>query len=344
MTFQSPWALIFLLPGLYFLIPFSSRLRTLLRKKDDAIPFLFSAPIEEVKALAEKLSWRARYGDHILGLLKVLGWMFLVLALARPQKIEVLSEADMTGRDIMLTLDLSGSMQAMDFKIDSERVDRLAALRKVTKEFIESRRGDRLGIVVFGDKVFLQCPLTTDQSAVDRYVDALEIGMAGAGTAIGDALVVALKRIRNIAEHSKVIILVTDGKNNSGDILPKDAAELAKSAGVKVHVIGIGSSAAAPFPVKDMFGIRRLVNRPMEYDEETLKMIADTSGGKYFNARDTSQLTDVYLDIDSLEKRVTKSYQSSRVTEYFFVPLIIGSLCLALAAIFELTTLRRGDI
>jgi len=344
LTFHSPLALVLLLPALYFLIPFSSRLRTVFKKEEAAIPFLFSAPILEVKALAQKLSWKARYGESILASLKIIGWILLVLALARPQKVDVLSETDMTGRDIMLALDLSGSMQAMDFKIDSNRVDRLAALRKVTKEFIESRAGDRLGIVVFGDKVFLQCPLTTDQGAVERYVDALEIGMAGAGTAIGDALVVSLKRIRNISEHSKVIILVTDGKNNSGEVQPSDAAQLAKSAGVKVHVIGIGSSAPAPFPVKDIFGIRRLVNRPMDYDEQTLQMIAQVTGGSYFNAKDTSQLADVYTDIDSLEKRITTSYESSRVTEYFFIPLLWGSLALALAAIFQSTTLRRGEV
>lgn len=343
MTFQSPLALIFLLPALYFLVPFSSRLKMLFRREEDSIPFLFSSSIAEIRALSERLSWKVRYGEALLAILKIVGWSLLVIALARPQKIEVLSESDMTGRDIMLTLDLSGSMQAMDFKIDSERVDRLSALKKVTKEFVESRKGDRLGVVVFGDKVFLQCPLTTDQAAVDRYIEALEVGMAGAGTAIGDALVVALKRIRNISEHSKVIILVTDGKSNSGEIQPKDAAELAKSAGVKVHVIGIGSSAPAPFPVKDMFGMRRLVNRPMDYDETTLQMIAQTTGGTYFNAKDTSQLADVYTDIDSLEKRITTSYQSSRVTEYFFVPLMLGSLALALGAIFQATILKRGE-
>lgn len=343
MTFQSPIALVLLLPALFFLSPFSARLKALLIKEEESIPFLFSTPVADIKALAERLSWKVRYGEQILAVLKIVGWSLLVIALARPQKIEILSEADMTGRDIMMTLDLSGSMQAMDFKIDSERVDRLAALKKVTKEFIESRKGDRLGVVVFGDKVFLQCPLTTDQAAVDRYIEALQVGMAGAGTAIGDALIVALKRIRNISEHSKVIILVTDGKSNAGEIQPKDAAELAKSAGVKVHVIGIGSSAPAPFPVKDMFGMRRLVNRPMDYDEATLQMIAQTTGGKYFNAKDTSQLAEVYADIDSLEKRITTHYQSSRVNEYFFVPLIIGSLGLALAGILQATVLKRGE-
>jgi Ca-activated chloride channel family protein len=345
MTFGSPLAFLLLIPVLYFLAPFSQRLRAALGKDNStAVPFLFETSVSQIRELSQKLSWKVRYGERALAILKFSGCFLLVVALARPQQIEYISEADMTGRDIMLTLDLSGSMQAMDFKINSERVDRLAALKKVTKEFVESRKGDRLGMVVFGDKVFLQCPLTTDQSAVDRYVEALDVGMAGGGTAIGDALIVSLKRLRNIPEHSKVIILVTDGKNNAGDVQPKDAAELAKSAGVKIHVIGIGGSEAAPFPVKDLFGIRRLVNRPMEYDEESLKMIAETTGGTYFNAKDTSQLTEVYSDIDSLEKRVTTTYQSSRVTEFFFLPLVAGAILIALAAILDLTKLRMGEL
>jgi Ca-activated chloride channel family protein len=345
MTFEAPWAFALLL----FAVLFSERGRgkfgrLLLRgEESEGVPFLFSSSFSEIRRISEQYSWKVRYGEILLTGLKVAGWVLLVVALARPQRIETLSEAEMTGRDIMLTLDLSGSMQALDFILDSQQVDRLTALKEVTLKFVDSRQGDRLAIVVFGDKVFLQCPLTTDIGAVERYIRDLEIGMAGAGTALGDALVVSLKRIKDIPEHSKVIILVTDGKNTAGDIIPKDAAELARSAGVKVHVIGIGGPEPAPFPVRDMFGMKHLVKRPMDYDEPTLKLIAETTGGRVFNAKNTDQLQEVFADIDQLEKRVSKTYESSRVTEFFFIPLIAGSLSLALAQILSLSVLRRGD-
>lgn len=333
MSFAFPWALLLLPLGLLFHRK---------RGQGSSLPFLFPVEMEEVISLARRTSWKVRFSNQLLAMLRLTAWCFLVIALARPQRIETTEEVEMSGRDIMLTLDISGSMQAMDFLIDNQRVDRLAALKNVIRKFIDDRPGDRFGLVVFGDKVFVQCPLTIDQKAVAQFVDALEIGMAGPGTAIGDALAVSLKRVRNIPEHSKVIVLVTDGKNNSGSVQPSEGAELAKSLGVKVHVIGIGGSEAAPFPAKDLFGVTRLVSRRMEYDEETLKMIAAVTGGVYFNAKNTDQLSDVYSQIDELERRSTKTYQNSQVEELFFIPLLIGASCLFASEILRATVFRRA--
>jgi Ca-activated chloride channel homolog len=339
MTFYSPWALVLLPVALLFVARIRRRLMP--SESKQSVPFLLPFPVDEIRTLAARTSWKLRVGERWSTGLKIVSWSCLVVALARPQLVQTIDEIEMSGRDIFLTLDLSGSMQAMDFELNDKRVDRLTALKHVVEKFLSSRPGDRIGLIVFGDKVFIQCPLTVDHSAVIRFVNALEIGMGGSGTAVGDALVVSLKRIQNIPEHSKVIILVTDGKSNSGAVQPKEAVELASKLGVKVHVVGIGGTEPAPFPAKDFFGVTRLVNRPMEYDEETLKLIAQNTGGIYFNAKDTSQLTSVYSEIDKLETRSVKSYQNRQVDEYFWLPLGLGALSLVAAFILGHTLLRR---
>ncbi|MCB0359288.1 MAG: VWA domain-containing protein, partial [Bdellovibrionales bacterium] len=214
-----------------------------------------------------------------LSFLRLAAFSLLVFALARPRTTHFFSEVETSGRDILLALDVSGSMQAMDFFIDNERVSRLAALEHVVDLFIDGRRGDRMGLVVFGAEAYTQCPLTLDHAVLKRFVDSLEIGMAGQGTAIGNALAVSLKQLRTIDSKSKVIILVTDGKNNSGVVTPTEAALLAKELGIKIHTIGIGSDDPAPMPVRGLLGTR-LIMQDMEWDEEQLKEIAAKSGGE----------------------------------------------------------------
>ncbi len=345
MTLAAPWFLILLPAVVLFAAPFGLKLPFMRAKEaEKSLAFLSPVSFVDLRFLAHRSSWRVRAGEKTLAILRIVAWILLVIALARPQRVQQFDESDMSGRDIMLTLDISGSMQALDFELEGQPRDRLTVLKFMTRDFIDERKGDRMGLVVFGDKVFVQCPLTTDGEAVNRFVEALEIGMAGSGTAIGDALAVSLKRIKNIPENSKVILLVTDGKSNAGSVQPVEAAELAKKMGVKVHVLGIGANGTAPFPTKDMFGITRLVPRTVDYDEPTLSAIAKTTGGKYFNARNSDQLQEIYSEIDSLEKRVTKGFQTSRVEELFPVPLIAGAFALLIAELLALTTLRRAII
>lgn len=306
------------------------------------MPFLTPIPIQQLREISKKTSLRVRFGEKLLRSLLVVAWVAMVLALARPQYVRTLSEVELSGRDLMLTLDLSGSMAALDFRLEGKQVNRLTALKSVVDRFLADRPGDRIGLVVFGDKVFLQCPLTTDARAVREYIRALEIGMAGNGTAIGDALVVSLKRIRDIPEHSKVIVLVTDGKSNAGLVQPGEAVKLVREQGIKVHVVGIGGPEPAPFPTKDMFGVTRLVNQKVDYDEETLRMIAAETGGVYFNAKDTKRLEEVYREIDKLERRSEKSYQSTLVTELFMYPLSAAIFVLILASVLRFAVLRRA--
>lgn len=278
-------------------------------------------------------------GTFIANLLRAGAFALLVIALARPQTSSRFVETEASGRDLLLALDLSGSMEAMDFFIGEKRVNRLVALRSVVRKFIDQRPGDRMGLVVFGEQVFTQCPLTLDHEALKRYVDALEISMAGQSTAIGDAIAISLKRIKDIEADSKVIVLVTDGKDNSSRIGPIEAAEAARTLGIKIHVIGIGGPGMAPFPVEGVFGMT-LMERAVDYDEKTLTRIATITGGEYFNAKDTEGLARIYQEIDRLEKRTEKVEEYVEHDEQFLLALIPGVLLLlierALAATIQL--------
>jgi Ca-activated chloride channel family protein len=243
--------------------------------------------------------------------------VFLVIALARPQRVTAFDEDTASGRDILMVLDISGSMQALDFFLDNRRVNRLEALKFVVKEFVRARAGDRVGLVTFADRAFTMCPLTLDTTTLTDFVDRLELGMAGEGTAIGDGIAVALRSFRELPSESKVLVLVTDGKNNSGAMSPIDAARIASSMGVKIHVVGIGGTDPVPIPMRDVFGRQVLVQQRLEYDEGTLRQIARISGGEYFNAKDLEGLQEVYRQIDTLEAREDKSYQHFEYQELF---------------------------
>jgi len=285
----------------------------------DAISFAAPVAVEELP-----VSTRARIRPLVVSSLSSIAFIFLVIALARPQSGTEFTETDASGRDIMLVLDTSGSMEAVDFTVDDQRATRLAALKKVAKDFIDGRRGDRMGLVVFGEQAFTQCPLTLDHQVLKEFVDALQIGMAGKGTAIGDALAIGLKRIRDIESDSKVLILVTDGKDNSSTLDPKQSAEIAKKLNVKVHTIGIGSKRPAPFVRETFMGLKHVISQPMEFDEKALKEIASITGGKYFNARNTAKLAEIYLEIDLLEERMDTVFEYIEYEEEFLFFAGIG--------------------
>ncbi len=227
----------------------------------------------------------------------LLGWVLLVIACARPQWQGEPVELPVSGRDLMLAVDLSGSMEVEDFEWNGRMVNRLIATQLVAGEFIERRVGDRVGLILFGEQAYLQTPLTFDRVTIKTLLDEAVIGLAGQATAIGDAIGLAVKRLRENSSTSRVLILLTDGANTAGEIEPLKAAELAASEGLKIYTIGIG---ADEMIVRSLFGSRR-VNPSVDLDEETLTAIATMTGGRYFRARDVQQLEGIYQLLDELE-------------------------------------------
>lgn len=235
--------------------------------------------------------------------------LLLALAGARPQKISS-EETPEDAHDLMLVIDLSGSMREEDYRAGFSLLNRLEAVKLVLQEFITARNTDRIGVAAFGTTAFLQSPLTRDHKLVSELLELLEIGMAGEGTAIGDGLGVALKGFRDIQGESKAIILLTDGSNNSGKVSPIQAASVAAKLGIKIHTIGMGA------PVDNRRG--SIFGQTGEYDEATLKEIASKTGGVFFNATDLKDLQKVYAEIDALEKRETE--EPARIVLKEFMP------------------------
>lgn len=226
-----------------------------------------------------------------------LAWLLLVTAAARPEWLGEPLDVQVAGRDLMLAVDISGSMQEQDFELKGRPVERITALKFVAGEFIERRVGDRIGLILFGDQAYLQTPLTFDRATVRALLDEAAIGLAGKATAIGDAIGLGLKRLRDREAKSRVLILLTDGANTAGEVKPLQAAELAGQEGLKIYTIGIGSDRVAR---ESIFGLR-MVNPSRELDEETLTAIANKTGGRYFRAKDTGELREIYRLLDELE-------------------------------------------
>ena len=326
MHFDSPFALLLLglLPFLLDL-PLGDRANS---RTSEPMGLGFATPV-----LFRKLPRSKRVVERrrVLMSLRAIAFVSLVVALARPQTSVSFNEVEESGRDIMLTLDISGSMKALDFYIDSKRVDRLTALKSVVSEFILKRKGDRLGLVIFGSDVFTQCPLTMDYRVLIEFVAGLEIGMVGEGTALGDGIGIAVKRLKEIPGNSKVIVLVTDGVKTAGTLEPREAADIAAREGIKIHTIGIGGNKPAPFPAQDIFGRATFDYRPVELDEQTLIEVAKVTGGQYFNAEKTEALQGVYAEISALEERTEKSTAFTEYEEHFLPFVLSGLVCVFLA-------------
>jgi Ca-activated chloride channel homolog len=254
--------------------------------------------------------------------------------IARPQATDKFQDITTEGIDIVLTLDISGSMLARDFK-----PDRLEASKNVATEFISGRPYDRLGLVVFSGESFTQCPLTTDHAVLINLLREIQSGMIEDGTAIGMGLATAVNRIKDSEAKSKVIILLTDGVNNRGEIAPATAAGIAKTYGIRVYTIGVGTQGVAPYPVQTPFGLQ-YQNMPVEIDEAILREIAQTTGGKYFRATDNDKLVQVYAEIDKLEKSKIDVRQFNRKEEKFLLPALIAFVLLLLEIIVKKTILR----
>lgn len=259
-------------------------------------------------------------------------WAALVTAAARPQYIGKAVELPQSGRDLMLAVDLSGSMRIEDFEIKNQQVDRLTALKLIACDFIDRRKGDRIGLILFGTKAYLQTPLTFDLATVKQLLVEASVGLAGGETAIGDAIGLAVKHLRESPNESRVLILLTDGRNNTGNLTPEKAVELASHIQLKIHTVAIG---ADEMTVRTLFGVRT-VNPSSELDEKTLKMVAEKTGGKYFRAYDTQELAQIYQEIDRLEtkERANQFYRPQK--EIYWWPLLV-----AIGGIASLMLFRR---
>ncbi len=256
-------------------------------------------------------------------------WLLLVGATARPQWLGDPIDLPVSGRDLLLAVDLSGSMQTEDFYLGGKRVDRLTALKAVADQFIQQRVGDRVGLILFGDQPYVQAPLTFDRQTVEQLLDESAIGLAGQKTAIGDAIGLAVKRLKAGKGKEQVLILLTDGANTAGQLAPLKAADLAAAEGLKIYTIGIGAETMKV----DGFFFSRTVNPSADLDEKTLTAIAQKTGGHYFRARDTDQLAKIYAELDRLEP-VERDHEVYRpITELYPWPLglaLFASLLLLL--------------
>ena len=272
---------------------------------------------------------------HVLFGLEVLAIIFLVAALARPQSDNSWQTYTSEGIDIVLALDVSGSMLARDFT-----PDRLEAAKEVATKFILERSQDKMGLVIFSGESFTQCPLTTDQAVLVNLLREVKSGMIEDGTAIGLGLANAVNRLKDSPGKSKVVILLTDGINNQGSIDPIMAAELAKTFGIRVYTIGVGANGEAPYPVMTPFGIQ-LQKVPVEIDEEVLQQIALLTGGKYFRATDNDKLSQIYQEIDKLEKSKIEVKHFSKKDERYFLFGLIGMFLLIAQVVLRYTLLRK---
>jgi len=275
------------------------------------------------------------YLRHILFAFRAAGITLLIIVLARPQATNRFQNVSTEGIDIVLALDISGSMLARDFK-----PDRLEASKDVATEFISGRPYDRIGLVVFSGESFTQCPLTTDHAVLINLLREVQSGMIEDGTAIGMGLATSVNRIKDSKAKSKVIILLTDGVNNRGEIAPATAAGIAKTFGIRVYTIGVGTQGMAPYPVNTPFGVQ-YQSMPVEIDEAILKEISATTGGKYFRATDNNKLEEVYKEIDKLEKSKTDVRQFSRKEEKYFLPALLAFCLLAVEILLRNTIFRN---
>lgn len=268
------------------------------------------------------------YLRHVPFVLRCVAVVLLVVVLARPQSAEHNTRTDAEGIDIVLAIDVSGSMLARDFK-----PDRLEAAKDVASSFISSRYGDRIGIVVFAGEAYTQSPLTTDQGSLQTLLSRVRSGIIDDGTAIGNGLATAINRLRESDAKSKVVILLTDGVNNRGQIAPITAAEIARDADIKVYTIGVGRNGEAPYPLFDDEGnVVQMAMMKVEIDEKVLRQIAETTGGSYFRATDKESLVEIYNRIDSMEKSRIEVTEFTVLHEEYLVYLL-AALALLLAEI-----------
>lgn len=308
-------------------------------------------PAAETRSAALKIpfyhQWLAAHGgksqyitnNSPLRYLYYFAWLLLITAAAKPVWIGDPVSLPTTGRDIMLAIDLSGSMEQADFVLNGERVDRLTAVKAVAGDFIVRRKGDRIGLILFGKRAYVQTPLTFDLKTVQFMLNESEIGLAGKETAIGDGIGLAVKRLQERPQESRVLILLTDGANTAGEVEPIKAAELARDAGLKIYTIGVGADS---MDVQTFFGTQRF-NPSADLDEATLTTIAKTTGGMYFRAKDTLGLENIYAKLDALEPAAQEAETMRPETALYYWPLLVAVCLVLIASATSLLRVSRMD-
>ena len=324
MTFANPEYLFLLL----LLLPIVGWYIYELRKSDASVQ------VSDTRVLAAQPKSIRIWLLHVPFVLRIAVITLISIALARPQLTNKWSSQSTEGIDIMMALDISGTMLAEDL-----RPNRLEAAKKVASDFVIARPNDQIGLVVFAGESFTQCPLTTDHAVLVNLFKSVEYGMVEDGTAIGLGLANAVNRMKDSETKSKVIILLTDGSNNRGDIDPQTAAEIAKTYGIRVYTSGVGSYGQARVPVQTPIG-KQYITMDNEFDETTLRSIAETTGGQYFRAKDNTSLKAIYDQIDQMEKTKLRVREFSKHTENFMPFLYAALICLLLELIIRYFVLR----
>lgn len=299
--------------------------------------FLYSS-VELARGVAS-LSRSA--ASRVLAGLRWLAVALFIVGLARPQFVESETAIKASGVDIVVSIDLSGSMESEDFKLAGRQVNRLIIAKDVLKKFIDRRPNDRIGLVAFSGKAYIAAPLTLDHDFLAMNVDRLQLHQIEEGTAIGSGLAAAVNRLRDLKSKSKIVILMTDGQNNAGKIQPLTAAEAAASLGVKVYTIGVGTRGFAPFPQVDPFGRKYYAQAKVDIDDKTLTEIAEKTGGKYYRADSTDTLLKIYDEIDKLEKTEVEVKRFVHVKELFHWAVLPGMVLFLLEVVLGNTVWRR---
>ena len=293
--------------------------------------FAPAAPIVRSRALRipDADFYKAYAGEHQVAsakywlriVLLTVAWVALVASVARPQNFSESLSVPVTGRDLLLGIDISGSMRETDLYSGNRPATRMAVVKQLAQDFVERRGGDRIGLIMFGSQAYVQTPLTYDHETVQHFLSEATIGLAGRSTAIGDAIGLGVKRLRERPDASRVLILLTDGANSAGVVDPLEAAQVAASSDIRIHTIGVGSDQGA-----NVFG-RAMGTRRSELDEATLQAISDATGGQYFRARSSQELASIYATIDELEPTEQDEQQFRPLNELFAWPLSIALLC-----------------
>ncbi|MDR3630313.1 MAG: VWA domain-containing protein [Desulfocapsaceae bacterium] len=321
----------FLHPELLWLLTLIPFLALIRGRRGPAPALIFSTT-----SLASSLAAGRRTSPgRILTAVRLLACALLIVSLAEPQQGNTTTEITASGIDIMLAVDVSGSMHALDFTLHGQPANRLDVIKSVVSQFIDARPNDRIGLLAFADQPHLICPLTLDHDWLRKRLDAVSIGMVDDGTAIGSAIGAGVNRLNDKDAKSRILILLTDGMNNSGKVPPLVAAEAAETMKIKVYTIGAGTKGEAPIPVVDSFGRKRMVRMKVDIDEDTLNKIAQMTGARYFRATDTQSLEKIYEEINSMEttSRTIKNFNHYR--ELFPIPLLAALLLLGFELLRE---------
>ena len=327
----------FVWPWFYLILPLPFLYRKLRRSANSESPYLESTILLSIAETQNRLV-SSTSQRRLLILLLITAWLSLVTAIARPVNIGDPVALPTTGRDILLAVDISGSMEREDMIINGRQVNRLYAVKSVVSEFVNTREGDRLGLILFGERAYLQTPLTFDTKTLQDLLIEAQIGFAGNGTAIGDAIGLSVKKLKERPDSNRVLILLTDGSNTAGVLSPSEASDIAKKAKVKIYTIGIGDGRQRN---QVLFG-QTLVNQNNDLDERTLTAIADLTGGKYFRARDPRELRSIYDQLNKLEPIDQDEELLRPITSLFHWPLALFLTCSLLIILIRLFSDKKS--